>query len=77
MSTLNKDLLEEVLSLPSDLRMKLIDKLIESLNVPIQEEIDELWSKEVEKRVDDINSGKIKPIPGEQVFQEIRNQFQQ
>ncbi len=77
MSTLNKNLLDEVLSLPSDLRTQLIDKLIESLNAPLQKDIDKLWAKEVEKRLDDVNSGNVKIIPGERVFREIRNRFQQ
>ena len=75
MTELNEKLLQEVLSLPSHLRTKLIDKLIESLNIPIQKEIDELWAEEAEKRISDINSGKVKSIPGEEVFEEIRSRF--
>ena len=75
MTELNEKLLQEVLSLPSHLRTKLIDKLIESLNIPIQKEIDELWAEEAEKRISDINSGKVKSIPGEEVFDEIRSRF--
>jgi len=75
MNELNNKLLQEVLSLPSHLRTFLIDKLIESLNVPIQKEIDDLWAKEAEKRISDINSGKINSIAGEKVFEEIRDRF--
>jgi len=75
MTELNEKLLQEVLSLPSHLRTILIDKLIESLNIPIQKEIDELWAEEAEKRISDINSGKVKSIPGEEVFEEIRSRF--
>ena len=75
MTELNEKLLQEVLSLPSHLRTKLIDKLIESLNIPIQKEIDKLWAIEAEKRVSDINSGKVKSIPGEEVFEEIQSRF--
>ena len=67
MTELTEKLLQEALSLPSDLRTVLIEKLIQSLNVPIQEEIDELWAKEAEKRVSEIDSGKVKPIAGEKV----------
>ena len=75
MTELNEKLLQEALSLPSDLRTVLIDKLIESLNVPIQKKVDELWIKEAEKRISEIKSGKVKSIPGEKVFEEIRNRF--
>ncbi|NVM37211.1 MAG: addiction module protein [Candidatus Lokiarchaeota archaeon] len=75
MNELNEKLLQEVLSLPSHLRTILIDKLIESLNIPIQKEIDDLWAEEAEKRVSDINSGKVKAISGEKVFEEIQSRF--
>ncbi len=65
---------EEVISLPTDIRTLLVSKLLESLN-PSVREIDELWATEAEQRVDDIKKGKIKTIPGEDVFKEIREKF--
>jgi putative addiction module component (TIGR02574 family) len=76
MTELSKDLVDEVLSLPSDLRLKLIDKLLKSLNLPIQKKMDDLWVEEAERRVSEIDSGKVKPISGEDVFKEIRNRFE-
>ena len=61
-------------SLPVDIKIKLIDKLLNSLH-PSQKEIDELWVKEVERRVEEIKTGKVKTIPGEKVFKEIQEQF--
>ena len=61
-------------SLPVDIKIKLIDKLLNSLH-PSQKEIDELWAKEVEKRVEEIKTGKVKTIPGEEVFKEIQERF--
>ncbi len=75
MNELNEKLLQDILSLPSHLRTILIDKLIESLNVPIQKEIDDLWAEEAEKRISDINSGKVQSISGEKVFEDIRSRF--
>ncbi|HEC38947.1 MAG: putative addiction module component [Candidatus Lokiarchaeum sp. GC14_75] len=75
MNELNEKLLQEIFSLPSHLRTKLIDKLIASLNVPIQKEIDDLWAEEAEKRISDINSGKVQSISGEKVFEDIRSRF--
>lgn len=71
MTELNEKLLREALSLPSHLRTILIDKLIESLNIPIQKEIDDLWAAEAEKRITGINSGKVKSISGEKSLEEI------
>jgi putative addiction module component (TIGR02574 family) len=64
------DLFAEVISLPLDIRTQLVDKLLRSLH-PIQKEIDELWAIEAEKRVQEIRTGKITPIPGEDVFRKI------
>ena len=61
-------------SLPVDIKTKLIDKLLNSLN-PTSKEIDELWKTEAERRVEEIKNGKIKPIPGEEVFKEIRKKI--
>ena len=76
MTELNEKLLDEIFSLPSDLRVKLIDKILKSLNLPIQKEIDEIWAKEAEKRVSEIESGKVKPVSGDDVFKEIRNRLE-
>lgn len=57
-------LISEAISLPVDIRTLLVNKLFESLN-PTKKEIDELWAKEAEKRVEDIGAGKVKTISGE------------
>jgi putative addiction module component (TIGR02574 family) len=69
-----KDLMSMAESLPLDLKTQLIDRLLKSLS-PSQKEIDELWAKEAEKRVEEIKSGKVKSIPGEEVFKEIRDRL--
>jgi putative addiction module component (TIGR02574 family) len=53
-----------------------VSKLLESLN-PTKKEIDDLWTREAEKRVKDIRKGKVKTIPGEKVFKEIKEKFNQ
>ena len=66
-----EELIEEVQTLPIDIKTQLIEKLLESIN-PNQKEIDKLWSTEAEKRVEEIKKGKVKLIPGEKVFEEIK-----
>ncbi len=51
-----------------------MEKLLQSLNVPTQKEIDRLWAEEAEKRVSE-EEGKIVAIDGEQVFKEIRDRL--
>jgi putative addiction module component (TIGR02574 family) len=71
MST-NDRVVEEALSLPADVRIILVEKLLRSLNLPVDEDIDRLWAEEAEYRVSQIEEGKAKLIPGEEVFSKIR-----
>ena len=68
------DLFERVDSLPIDMKIEIVDKILESLS-PTQRDIDDLWKAEVERRIDDLESGKAKTIPGDQVFANIRERF--
>ena len=70
--TTNDRVIEEALSLPADLRLSLVEKLLTSLNLPIDEEIDRLWAEEAERRVSQIEEGKTKMVPGDEVFTRIR-----
>lgn len=69
------ELISEAISLPIDIKTQLINRLLVSLN-PERRDIDEFWMKEAEKRLKDIKTGKVKTVPGEQVFQEIKERFQ-
>lgn len=64
--------MDEALSLPADRRIELVDRLLQSLNLPTRREIDRAWAVEAEKRIDEIESGKARLIPGEVVFAKIR-----
>jgi putative addiction module component (TIGR02574 family) len=68
------ELIDEAKSLPVELRAKLVDELLKSLN-PFHAEIDELWRVEAERRVDEIETGKVKVIPGEEVFDKLRKRL--
>jgi len=68
-------LTNQILSLPCEDRIYMVDKLLESLNAPSSEEHDRLWAAEVERRIEEIDSGKVKTIPGDQVFAEARKKL--
>lgn len=72
MATTNDRVVEEALSLPADVRLSLVEKLLTSLNLPIDEQIDHLWAEEAERRVSQIEEDKSKLVPGEEVFTRIR-----
>ncbi len=71
MGTKTDELISMVESLPVDLKTILVEKILNSL-YPSQKEIDALWAKEAEKRVDEIKTAKVKTIPGDDVFKEIQ-----
>jgi putative addiction module component (TIGR02574 family) len=75
METTTDRVVEEALSLPADARLSLVDKLLASLNLPIDKEIDRLWAEEAERRVSQIEAGEVKLVPGEQVFSRIRAKY--
>ena len=69
-------LLKEALLLPADERASLVEKLLQSLNLPTEAEVDRLWVEEAERRVSQIEAGEVEVIPGEQVFAKIRAKYQ-
>ena len=74
MATQTADIMEIADSLPIDMKIELVDRLLDSM-YPREKEIDEIWKVEIERRVQEVRSGKVKTIPGEQVFAEIEERF--
>lgn len=48
---------------------------MESLDAPEQKEIDAAWAEEIERRIRDIDEGKVELIPGDEVLAELRARF--
>ncbi|HEY6765809.1 MAG TPA: addiction module protein [Candidatus Sulfotelmatobacter sp.] len=70
------ELFEKALSLSTQERGLLIDRLVESLDdEPAEEGVEAAWDAEIKSRVDDIRSGCVKTIPGEQVLRELAEEF--
>jgi len=65
-------LAREALSLPPKSRAKLAEKLLESLDDSKQQEIDALWAEEAESRIDAFEQGKLKAVPGREVFRKLK-----
>ena len=75
MAEITDRVIEEALSLPADIRLNLVEKLITSLNLPINEDIDRLWAEEAERRISQIEAGEVKLVPGEEIFSKIRAKY--
>ena len=64
------DLLDKALALSTDERGVLIDRLVESLDDgPADAGVEAAWADEIKRRLDEIRSGKVKMIPGEEMDQ--------
>ena len=66
-----EELITEALSLPSASRVLLVEKLVESLEFDIDETIQTLWIAEAKQRRDEIRTGIVQPIPGEEALSQI------
>jgi len=70
-----KDLIDEAESLPVEERAMVVDSLLRSLNPP-ESEIDKKWAAVARRRLEEIRSGSVETIPGEQVFGKIWKRFE-
>jgi len=71
-----KDLINEAESLPVEERAMMVDSLLRSLNPP-ESEIDKKWAIVARRRMEDIRSGTVVAVPGEQVFEKIWKRFEE
>ena len=72
MSELAEKLIQQALGLPANERAEVAERLLSSLEPPLSE-IDQLWAREVEDRIDAYERGEIRAIPAEDVFNEINS----
>lgn len=68
-------LLDEAISLPVEERAHLVDCLLQTLNPPDAPHA-VAWAAVARRRLDELRSGKIAPIPGETVFARIQQRYE-
>jgi putative addiction module component (TIGR02574 family) len=57
------DLLKKAMALPPEARAALASSLIDSLDQTIDENAEEAWKKEITRRMEELDSGKVKTVP--------------
>ena len=72
MSLTIEQIAEEALSLPSEARALLADRLVESLDPLEDGYIRQLWIAEARTRRDDVRTGLVKTIPGQEALDRVR-----
>ena len=66
MSSTVKKILEEALELPENARADLAAAVLESLEGSADEGVEAAWSDEIARRIREVESGAVKPIPWEE-----------
>ncbi len=65
------ELLKKALALPVEARAALAGSLLESLDETIDASAEEAWSREIARRIEELDSGKVKPIPWAEARRQI------
>lgn len=67
-----EQIIEGALALPSEARALLADRLVESLDPAEASRLHDLWATEVQQRLEDVRSGRVETISGEEAIARVR-----
>jgi putative addiction module component (TIGR02574 family) len=65
------ELLKKALALPAEARAALAGSLLESLDETVDASAEEEWSQEIARRIAELDSGKVKPIPWSEARRQV------
>lgn len=65
------ELLKKALALPTGARAALAGSLLDSLEDTVDASAEEMWSQEIERRIQELDSGKVKTIPWAEARRQI------
>ena len=68
------ELLKEALQLPADARAALAGSLLDSLDQEVDEDAETTWQLEINRRIEDLDSGKVKTVPWSEARRRIFGQ---
>jgi len=68
-----EQLATEAMALPAESRARLADLLVESLEADDIGPIERAWISEAKRRRDDVRSGRVEPIAGEEALKQVRD----
>ena len=70
-----EEIVTAALALPEDARAMLAEQLLESLDTENQARINALWVEEAERRDREIDEGKVKAVPVDEVMERLRSRY--
>ena len=68
-----KAVLEAAMSLPPDDRVELAEGLMWSLDEAYQEKVERAWNAEIDRRLDEIHSGRAELVDGDEALRRLRD----
>jgi putative addiction module component (TIGR02574 family) len=72
MSSSSEQILKDALALPAQERAALLERLLVSFQSAPAPNLDELWIREAEERLEAYNRGELKAVPVEAVLERIK-----
>ncbi len=69
-----KEIIEQAECLPFEERAYVVDSLLKTLNHP-DPEIDRKWAEVANRRLEELRSGRVKPVPAEEVCAKAKERF--
>jgi hypothetical protein len=73
MATTVEQLAKQAMSLPSESRARLADLLVESLENDDLGQTERLWLTEAKRRRDEVRTGRVGTISGDEALREVRD----
>jgi len=75
MATALKEIEAKIRSLKPEEKTELLRSLIAELDGPADSSVARAWLEAAKKRHQEIKAGKVKTVPGEQVFEKVRSRL--
>ena len=75
MSTAIAEIEAKIRLLSREDKAGLIRELIAELDGPADEEVERAWMQEAQRRYQEVVDGKVQPVPGERVFDNLRSRL--
>ena len=68
-------IIQEARTLTAEERAHVAEELLRSLEEPERAEIDAAWAEEIERRIDELDAGRMPTRPADEVMREMRDRL--
>lgn len=68
-----EEIVANAMKLPLRERIQLAQQLISSVDEQLEEDVEALWFAEAERRLDELQSGKVQGVPSDEAFSKARD----